>query len=241
MSPTANQETEWNKIYLSGGAAAVGAVLIGILEMLITFLPGGNVPHETVLDWFRLFQENWFMGLRNLGLLNILLNILAIFTYFALYAAHRRDAQRPYAALAMIISFIGIGVFFATNRAFPMHHLSMQYAAATTDAQRAALEAAGLSMLSVGQSHTPGTFLGFFLVEIAGISISIVMLRSKIFSKTTAFLGMLGFGSLLIFEIFSSFISGLSSAAMVFAVVSGLFTMAWYILTARRLFELARG
>lgn len=235
------ESTHWNTILKIGGVAALSAVLVGLLEITITFLPGGNTTQETVMDWFMLFQENWFMGLRDLGLLNILLNILAIFTYFALYAAHRRSAQQPYAALAMTISYIGIGVFLATNRALPMLDLSMQYAVATTEAQRAMLVAAGQSMLSVGQSHTPGTFLGFVLVEIAGILISFVMLKSKIFSSTTAFMGILGFGSLLVFEFFSSFISGLSTTTMIFAILSGLLTMVWYILTARRLYELGKG
>ena len=79
----------------------------------------------------------------------------------------------------MIISFLGIAVFYATNRAFPMLELSNQYAAAGTDAQRAMLEVAGQSILSVGQSHTPGTFLGFSLMEAAGIMMSIVMLLGK--------------------------------------------------------------
>ena len=51
-------------------------------------------------------------------------------------------------------------------------------------------------MLTVGQSHTPGTFLGFFLLEVAGMIISIVMLRSNIFSKINAYAGILGFSNL---------------------------------------------
>ncbi|HEX6305157.1 MAG TPA: hypothetical protein VFZ76_13265 [Anaerolineales bacterium] len=227
-------------IYRLGGVAALCAVLVAVLEILITFLPGGNAPQETVLDWFRLFQDNWFLGLRNLGLLNIILNTLAILTFFALYAAHRKDTHRPYAALAMIISFLGIGVFYATNRAFPMLDLSNQYAVATSEAQRATLEAAGQSMLSVGQSHTPGTFLGFFLSEVAGIVISIVMLHSGIFSRVSANAGILGFGILLVFEIFSSFISGLNNVAMMLAIIGGLLSMAWYILIATRLFQLGQ-
>ncbi|MEJ2266257.1 MAG: hypothetical protein P8X95_22655 [Anaerolineales bacterium] len=237
---TATKAAAWNSIYKLGGVAALGAVLVGLLEIIITFLPGGNVPQETVLDWFGLFQENWFMGLRNLGLLNILLNTLGILTYFALYAAHREDPNQPYAALATILSFLGIGIFLATNRAFPMFALSKQYASAATDAQRAVLEAAGQSMLSVGQSHTPGTFLGFFISEIAGVVISIVMLRSKIFGNVTALAGILGFGILLVFEFFSSFVSGLSNVTMTLAMFGGLLSMIWYILIARRLFQLGQ-
>jgi hypothetical protein len=240
MTPSENGQSKWNSIYKIGGMAAMSAVLVALLEIVITFLPGGNTPQETVLDWFTLFQENWFMGLRNLGLLNIFLNTLGILTYFALYAAHREDPNQGYAALAIIISFLGIGVFLATNRAFPIFALSKQYADATTDAQRAVLEAAGQSMLSVGQSHTPGTFMGFFLSEVAGVVISIVMLRSKIFGTITAYAGIFGFGILSVFEFFSSFVAGLSSVAMILAMLGGLLSMAWYILIARRLFQLGR-
>jgi hypothetical protein len=240
MTRSENAQSQWDSIYKIGGMAAIGAVLVGLLEIVITFLPGGNVPRETVLEWFDLFQENWFMGLRNLGLLNIFLNSLGILTYFALYAAHRENPHQPYATLAMIISFLGVGVFYATNRAFPMLALSNQYAAATAEAQRAVIEAAGQAMLSVGQSHTPGTFLGFSLSEVAGVVISIVMLRGKVFSKASAYAGMFGFGMLLIFEFFSSFVAGLSAVMLTLAMLGGLLSMAWYILIARRLFQLGR-
>ena len=182
----------WKSLYRVGGVAALGTVLVGLVEIGITFLPGGNTPYETVFDWFTLFQNNWFMGLRNLGLLNILFYALDIPIFFALYGAHRKASQ-TLAALAMIISFIGVAVFYATNRAFAMLDLSNQYALATTEAQRAVLAAAGQAMLSVGQSHTPGTFIAFFLSEFAGLLISVVMLRDKLFSKANAYVGILGF------------------------------------------------
>jgi len=240
MLHSENSQSQWSRIYQIGGVAALGAVLVGVLEIVITFLPGGNVSHETVLDWFKLFQENWFMGLRNLGLLNIILDLLAILIFFALYAAHRQSQYQPDAALAVLIALLGIGVFYATNRAFPMLALSSQYAAATTDSQRAVIEAAGRALLSVGQSHTPGTFLGFFLIEGAGVMISTVMLRSRVFSKVSAYAGMLGFGMLLVFEFFSSFVSGLSLVTIALAMFGGLLSMAWYILIARRLFQLGQ-
>ena len=227
-------------IYKLGGAAALGAVLIGMVEILITFLPGGNTTQVTVLDWFRLFQQNQFMGLRDLGLLNIFFNLMAILTSFALYTAHRETPYKPQAALVMLISFLGIGIFFATNRAFSMLALSRQYLAATTEAQRAALEAAGLSLLSVGQSHTPGTFLAFFFSELAGVLFAAVILKSKLLGQGSAYVGILGFGMLLVFEIFSSFVAGLSALALTLAMFGGLLSMAWYILLARKFFQLGQ-
>ena len=230
----------WKNLYKWGGAAALGAVAVGIIEILITFLPGGNTTQETARDWFLLFQQNGFMGLRNLGLLNIFLNLLAILTYFNLYAVHRATPQQPYAALAVIFAFLGIGVFFATNRAFSMLALSAQYTAATSDAQRLALESAGQALLSVGQSHTPGTFAAFFLIEFAGVMISWVMLRSKIFSRTAALAGMLGYGMLLVFEFVATFATGLSTMVMLLAILGGIASMLWSILIARRFFQLAK-
>jgi hypothetical protein len=231
---------DWRMLYKVGGIAALVAVLVGLIESGLMFLPGGtSADTVTVIDWFTLFQSNPFMALRNLGLLNMFFSATAIPAYLALYAAHRK-ANHDYAALAMITAFIGIAVFFATNRAFPMLDLSNQYAAATTDAERASLVAAGQAMLSVGQSHTPGTFLAFFFAEVAGIAMSVVMLRSEVFGKVNAYLGILGFALLLLFEILTSFVWALDSVAMILAMLGGLLSSIWYVLLALRLFQLGQ-
>lgn len=232
-------EVDWNILYRLGGIAALGNVLVGLTEIAITFLPGGNIACVTVSDWFALFHNNWFMGLRNLGLLNILFTLFGIPTFFALYAAHRRSSH-TLAALAMIVSFIGAAVFFATNRAFAMLDLSQNYALATTTENKTIMLAAGQALLSVGKSHTPGTFLAFFLSESAGILISIVMYQGKLFSKVNALLGLISFSSLLIFEICTTFLPGLQGVAMIFAMAGGITSLVWGILTARNLLQLSK-
>lgn len=239
ISNDQNIDSNWKSLYRLGGVAALSTVLVGLVEIIITFLPGGNTPYETVFDWFTLFQNNWFMGLRNLGLLNIFFTALGIPTFFALYGAHRRTSQ-TLAALAMIVSFIGAAVFYATNRAFAMLDISNQYVLATTGAQKAMLAAAGQAMLSVGKSHTPGTFIAFFLSEFAGILFSIVMLRDKLFSKTNAYVGLLGYTSLLIFEVCTSFVADLQGVAMIFAMLGGILSLVWSFLVARRLLQFGR-
>ncbi len=237
-STSENANAGPTSLYKLGSAAALLIVLTALLEIIITFLPGGYASADTVSDWFALFQNNWFLGLRNLGLLNIVMTLLGIPMFFALYTAHR-NVDQSFATLALIISLLGVAVFYATNRAFPMLELSHQYALATTDAQRAMLSAAGQAMLSVGESHTPGTFIGFFLSEVAGILMSIVMLRSKVFNRLSGSIGILGFSLLLIFDICSSFVPAFSDIVLIFAMGGGLLSMAWYILIARRLFQLA--
>lgn len=234
-----SKDLQCKSLYRVGGAAALLILLTGLAEIAITFFPGGYTVSETVMDWFMLLQNHWFLGLRNLGLLNIVMTTLGIPMLFALYTAHR-NVNPSYAAVAMIISFLGDAVFYATNRAFPMLDLSIRYAAATTPAQRAVIEAAGQAMLSVGQSHTPGTFLAFFLSELGGIAISVVMLRGKVFNKAVAYAGMVGFGFLLVFDILSSFVPSLHDVILILAMFGGIASMAWYILIARRLYQLGQ-
>jgi len=239
ISDGEKDDATWRGIYIIGGAAALGQVLTAVSEIAITFLPGGNASSESVIDWFNLFQDNWFLGLRNLGLLNIIFTALGIPILLALYGALRR-ADKAYAALAAIIGFIGTAVFYATNRAFPMLALSREYAAASTEAQRALLAAAGQALLAVGESHTPGTFMGFFLTGSASIMMAFIMLRSQVFSKATAYAGFLGLGCLLVFDICASFAPVLFDTVMIVAMIGGISSMVWYILIARRLFQLGR-
>jgi hypothetical protein len=241
VSDAGTVDSHEKNLYLIGALAALIAVLVMVSEILITFLPGGGArgqATETVLDWFALFQNNPLMGLRNLGLVNMIGASLSIPVFFALYIAHRK-ADKVYGTLALIIFIIGATVYLANNRAFPMLSLSGKYADATTDAQRTLFVAAGEAMLAQAESHTPGTFVGFFFTEMSSIAIAIVMLRNRLFSKTAAYAGIVGFGLLFIFEILASFVPAWFSVAMIFAVVGGLASITWYGMIARGLFKLA--
>ncbi len=234
----AGVDPNWKNIYRIGGLAAVLILLTSLAEILITFLPGGYIAPLSVTDWFALFHNNWFLGLRNLGLLNIVMTTLEIPMLFAIYAAHR-NAFAPYATLALIVAFLGIATFYATNRAFPMLDLSARYASASTAEQRATIAAAGEAMLAVGRSHSPGTFLAFFLIESGAILLSVVMLLGNIFSKPTAYFGIVSCGLLLLFDICVSFVPSLAGAMLIVAMLGGISAMVWYFLVARRLLQIA--
>lgn len=236
---TETTHSSWGNLYRIGAIAALGTVLVGLVEIGITFLPGGNTTKITVFDWFTHFQNNPFMGLRDLGLLNIFFYALDVPIFFALYIAHRKSSQ-SLAPLAMIVSFIGVAVFYATNRAFAMLDLSNQFALAPVEAQRSILAAAGQAMLSVGQSHTPGTFIAFFLSESASLLISVVMLRGNLFSKANVYVGFLGFSFMLIFEVLASFVPAMQGVVMILAMVGGLLSLVWEVLVALKLFKLSR-
>lgn len=235
-----NTNSNWTSFYKLGGIAALFSVLVILTDIALTFFPAGAEPPGTMtaIDWFQLFQDNWFFGLRNLGLLPNILNLsLSIPIFLALYEAHKHT-KKAYAALAVILSFVGTAIYLSNNAAFPMLALSARYEAATTDTQRALLTAAGEAVLARGEDFTPGAFMGFFISEIAMVVMALVMLRGGIFSKATAYAGILGSLLLTIFTIWTTFIPVFFEVAMLLAMIGGISSIVWNILTARRLFQL---
>ena len=230
-------ESGWKGLCKLGGITALIVVVITLAGIVIGFLPGvarltqGTV---TVIDWFTLLQNHWFLGLRNLGLLNIIGAALLAPTFLAIYSALRRDSE-AYGAFGTILFFVGMAVYIASNRAFAMLSLSGQYASATTDAQRSLLIAAGQAMLAEGQTRA-----GIPLIEFASLVISVVMLRGKVFSKATAYAGILGNVLLMVFEAILAFVPAFLNVGLVIAGGGGLAIMIWYLLVGRRLLQLGR-
>ena len=103
------EDSNWKSFYKLAGTASLLALLVMVLEIFITFLPGGGRTESsvsTITDWFDLFRNNWFMGLRNLGLMNIFSIIFGIPIYLALYAVHRQ-VNKAYAASQLSFSLSG--------------------------------------------------------------------------------------------------------------------------------------
>jgi hypothetical protein len=228
-------DSAWKPLYRIGGAAALLAAVLFVIEIIGVSATGP--PPLTVIGWFTLLQHNRLLGLFDLFLLDMVVTALFVPMFLALYVVLRR-ASPSLMALATIIAFIGIAVYFASNTAFSMLSFSDHYAAATTDAQRAQFLAAGqvaLTGLNTGQGT--GVYVAFTLNAIAGVLISAVMLRSTIFSKVTASVGLVG-------NVLELGLPGVSVPFYVeFALVGigGVLLVIWYLLIARRLFLLAQG
>ena len=178
-------DSAWKPLYKVGGATAL--ILLGLIPIqTIIFI--AHPPPSTVIGYFTLLQNNRLLGLLNLDLLYMLTMALTSLIYLALYAALRR-ASPSFMAIALTLGLVGIAVYFASNTAFSMLALSSQYAAATTDAQRSTFLAAGQAMLALYQGTAFD--VSYVLGGVVGLIISAVMLRSTIFSKVTAYVGLL--------------------------------------------------
>ena len=235
-------ESRWKALYRVGAVCIFLAVIVIVTEIFLTALPDGSratTGTSTINSWFDLFQRNWFMAMRNLGLINIIATTLMIPVFLSLCGLHRKE-NGAFAGLTLIFFITGYAIFMADNTAFPMLALSKKYAVADSESQKVMLAAAGEALLVKGSSHTPGTFPGFFLSELAGISICIVIVKGKVFNKITGIIGIIAFGFLLIFEVFSSFIPNLFDTAMIFAMIGGISAIVWYVILGLKLLKVSK-
>jgi hypothetical protein len=239
-SDTDLTQTPWRSLYTLGGVAALISVCVYVVDISISF--GGVNPApgtRAAAEWFARLQSNPLLEVRNLGLGNVVSMTLGLPMFLALAMALRR-ASPTAVALAFILSLAGMAIYIANTPAVPMLVLSGKYAAAATEAQRSVLTAAGEAILVRGEDFTPGPFWGFFMGQIASLAISVVMLRGKVFSRATAGAGLLGSVCMMVFTLCATFVPAWFSVAMMGALVGGLLSLAWLILMARRLFQLAR-
>lgn len=93
---------------------------------------------------------------------------------------------------------------------------------------------------NTGQRAVGGFNMGFLLVSIAGLIVSAVMLKSAIFSKSTAYIGILAFAISLADYFRVVFLSSSVAFTLIIAVTSGVLLIVWFILVGRRLLKLEK-
>ncbi len=221
-------------LYKLGSVAAlvIAVLLVGEIVVYAAF-PRAS----TALEHFALFRENWLVGLLTLDLLGMIAYLLFIPTILALYFA-LRQVHFPMMAVATTLFLVGIAAFFASNTAFSMLTLSQQYAAAGTDAERAAFLAAGQAMLTLFNENA--FLVSYVLVSAAWTMIVGVILRSRAFSRFTAWAGILAGGAGILAVLLEHVLASeliLIAISLYFAAI--VFLMIWVILVGRRLYKLA--
>jgi Domain of unknown function (DUF4386) len=234
-----NSEKQWNSIYTLGGLATIIALLGILIDVIIGNTTGGNLSTlpQTAIDRFTEFHDNKFLGLYHLDLLNILIQMILIPAYIALYAVHR-NVNKAYGLLAIIVFLFGSVIMVSNNTAFPMLELSNKFYSTINESQKVFYAAAGESMLAQGAHGSPGIFLGFFIPNIANLIMSVVMLKGKIFSKINSWIGITGTIFMLFYVILVNFGTGVENMATAFAMPGGLLLMAWMIMFTIKLINL---
>ena len=229
-------ELQWKNIYRIGAICVFSAALVMITEILLTTLPDGARDLSTLPELFEMYERNWFMAMRYMGLINIIATTLMIPVFFSLYGLHR-ERHNVYAGLILLLYIAGYTIFMADNSSFAMLELSRKYELASSESMKSSLLSAGEALFAKGASHTPGTFPGFFIGELTSILFCVIMLNGKVFRRITAIMGLIGFLFMFIFEVCSSFIPLLYDTSMIFAMLGGISIIIWYIMMGLKLFK----
>lgn len=236
-----NSGKQWKSIYTFAGITTILALTGITLDVIIGNITSGDLSAlpQTATGRFTQFHENKIQGLYHLDLLNIIIQMILIPTYIALFAVHR-NINKAYGLLALVIFLFGSVIMVANNTALSMLELSNKFFSTTIESQKTLYAAAGESMLAQGAHGSPAIFPGFFIPNIANLIMSVVMLKGKVFSRTNSWLGIIGSILMMLYVVLVNFGTGIESMATAFAMPGGLLLMAWMIMFTSRLFKLSK-
>lgn len=224
------------KSLYTGGAVAALLQLASILAYSVALGMLGPKP-ASAEEYYAVYQASQLEAVLRGDLLLMVLIGLYLGTFPALYAALRR-INPVYTALATVFTLIAVTLSFANESTFSLLHLGEKYVSATTEAQRAQLLAAGEAVIASDMWSGTSAYMTGILLQGAGVMISVIMLRSRDFSKVTAYAGLLGNGFDLVQHILHPFTPSISAFITMFM---GLFYFVWFPMLARDLLRLARG
>ncbi len=240
----------WRGLLQIGGIAALLAGLLfrrnlgselSLLKGFGFFTTGPATPPTTASAWFALLQSDPLVGLTWLNTFD-LVNYALVGTMFVALFVTLKHVNRSVMGMVVSLGFIGIAIYFVSNQALPLLSLSHQYAVATTEASRAMLLADGQALLALNQFSSPGRYLSLLFIASAGLLTSIVMLRSNVFNRATAYVGLLAAGLDLAYCLAIVVLPTVAGEllALCFIPAAGLCLMIWHISIGQRLYRQGR-
>ena len=226
------RESSQKTIFIIGGVVSLIFVTYSLLTLLIITIIGG--PPNNVEECFNMLQENKIQGLLRLDILTVFTVPLYYLLFFSLFVA-LKNTNFGIISIAAILVFAGVTLFLSMPSVFSYLNLSNKFAAATSDFQRNQLLAAGEAIWASDIWHGTGTIIGGILLQSGALLFSIVMLKSTIFSRLTALVGIVMYGLDLLHIIMGLIIPAVGSILM---FIAGPFYLLWFPLVGFRLLKL---
>jgi hypothetical protein len=228
-----NTETNgrgWKEIYTIGAIAAILSeivLFIGVAAVFVYPFAPGNKSTESI---FLLLQNDKLGGLISLDFHLLLGNLFGILLFLALFVSLKR-VNESYALIALVLGLIADVLIIPARPISEMFSLSGLYATATTEIAKSQYLAAGEALLSAfnGTGWFINTFLGGFSLVIS----SLLMLRGNVFSKSTAYVGIITNAAVCLF-----FVPGIGKLFLLLSLPGYII---WYVQLTRRFLKLAKG
>lgn len=232
---TESTDSSWKSFYKLGGAVALIQLASTIVIIIVSFTLG--LKPASAEEYFTLYQNDRLVGLLRDDFSSLIIIVLFAVTFLGLYTA-LKEVNHAYVVFATALIFIAVTISISAHSGFSMMHLSDQFAAAATEAQRAQFLAAGEAMIAAdGWNSTAGFVAGLFL-QGGSVLISVIMLKSQKFSKGTAYAGILANGFDLAHHIIIQLNPGVGE---ILGMIGGSIYLLWFPLLARDLFRLGQG
>jgi hypothetical protein len=223
----ANSETRWTDLYRLG-AVSCAIVAASVIFAVVVFFIWPYAPGRlSTSEIFAFLQNHTLGGLIALDLPLLLIELVSIPPLLALYVA-LKPVNESYALVALVVGLMAIVLSVQSRPLAELVLLSEGHAEATTEAARGQYLAAGQALLAYFDGTAWMVFTVF--IAISGLISSLLMLRSPLFSRATAYVGVVatlpGFGF---------FIPVLGPLLLFVATFGGI---VWYAMVARAFFRL---
>ncbi|MBN1312954.1 MAG: hypothetical protein JXB30_16185 [Anaerolineae bacterium] len=226
-------DTRWNNLYTVGAVASLLQLVVIAAYTIVVAVLGPRITSAE--EFFAVQQSSRLASLVRMDLPLLILIGLYLGNFPALFLALWRVKPIP-TLFATLFTVIAVALSFASESTFALLHLGDLYAAAGSEAQRAQFLAAGDAVIAAGWWNSSGSYVTGILLQGSGVIISLVMLRSKDFSKVTAISGLLGNA----FDLAQHLIHPFVTAVPAFFSILMMFYLIWYPMLAWDLFRLGK-
>jgi hypothetical protein len=179
-------DSRWKDLYKIGGISSMViavSILFAVAAYFIWPYKGAFSSMESI---FVTLQTDRLGGLISLDISMLLIAPVNILMFLAIYAALKRFNESV-ALIALVLALTAVVLVIVCRPLVELVSLSNRYAAATDVAEKMRYLAAGEALRAQldGTAWTMQTI--FFML--AGLVNSLLMLRTRLFSKATAWLG----------------------------------------------------
>lgn len=197
--------------------ATLGMLIIIPLQIGVFIL---YPPPNSVLSWFSLFQNNPIVAFFEADFFILVNNILITVIYLALYQT-LKEHKKYLLQIGLVLGFIGIASYLSSCKPFELLSLSQSFFHATNAAEQNQLLAAGQVMIVSWQGTAFDAY--YVLNAITLLIISLAMLKSSVYGKVTAIIGLVS----------AAFMAIPSTAGTIGLVFSLLSLIPWYVFAVR--------
>jgi len=225
-----SSDHRWKDLLTVGGIACIVSelvILFGIVAYFIwPYMPG----YTTTAQIFSFIQADPLGGLMALDFFLLIGNLGSILIFLALYISLRR-INESYALIALVLGLVAMILIVPARPIAEMFTLSNLYTSAVTETARSQALAAGDALHSLfnGTGWIVNTVFGGISLLIS----SILMLRSRVFGKAAAWVGIVTNVAVLLF-----FLPGQIGTLLLFLSLPGY--LVWYVQLALKFFRLGR-